>query len=405
MASVEPKSKRLPEGVRSGKDGRFYWEVDRKREDGTRFRKAGSAKTAADASTKYKAALADFEKGGDNTQPMTFGEWADYCLASIFPVAPSRRGKAFAPKTIQGYANTIDIHLKPLLGDILISKLSPEHVDAALATLKGTQTKINTRSVGSKLYALAESRRKVNGGFNPFRAVQIAKPRKERHSNGSTVETVRILTVKEEEAMLDKAKNHEVHSWIYGGLLLGLRLGLRQGEILGLEWRNIDFKRKVLRITQQRQRISRTTLDRMNIKSKGGLIVVDPKTDSGFRTIPLPPSVLAWLEAERKTNDTPYILPNEHGNNPKEPRRFAVAFDAIVKAAKLHESKDEHGMPLAVPTPHDLRHTFCSRMANVYKVPVQVLAAIAGHSDIKTTLTYYVHADMTGIAEAMAHIP
>jgi len=397
---------RLPEGVRLGKDGRFFWALTRKREDGSTFRKAGSAATAQDAGAKYKAALKDFEQGMEATNAqVTFGEWADYCLESIFPVAPSRLGKGFSPKTITEYERQITTNLKPLIGDIVLTKLTPEHVDAALSKLTGTQNKIKARNVGSKLYALAEARRKVPYGANPFKAVQIAKPRKERHDNGATVETIRTLTAKEEECLLGTSYNHPVYGWVHGVILLGLRLGLRKGEILGLEWRNVDFKNKVVRITQQRQRISKATRERMNIKSDGGLIVVDPKTDSGFRTIPLPPSVLAWLTEERKRNDTPFVIPNTLGNLPREPRKVDNAFGKIVELCKLHESKDEHGTPKAIPTPHDLRHTFCSRMANDFNVPVQVLATIAGHSDVKITLAYYVHADTSGIAKAMANMP
>lgn len=404
MANGETKAKRLPEGVRLGKDGRFMWELDRKREDGSRFRKAGSGKTAADAGNRYKAAVKEFESGSaSTTQTMTVGEWADYCLASIFPVAPSRRGKPFEATTVEGYAQAISCHIKPLLGDILLTKLTAEHVDAAMAKITGQQSKIKVKSVGSKLFELAIHRRKVT--LNPFKIVQLAKPRTERHENGAMVQHVRILTKAEEQLLLTKALEAKAHAWIYGGILLGLRLGMRPGEILGLEWRNVDFKRKTLQITQQRQRVTKATRDRMGIKSKGGLLVVDPKTDSGFRTIPLPESVLTWLTEERARNTTPYILPNDLGNNPKEPRKYKTAFQAVVQAAKLHESKDANGMPLPVPTPHDLRHTFCTRMANDYKVPVQILAVIAGHADIKTTLTYYVHADTTGITEAMANIP
>lgn len=404
MADIEPKAKRLPKGVRQGKDGRFYWEIDRLREDGTRFRKQGNSKTAADASTNRKAAIQAFEAGeAQQTQTMTLGEWADYCLESIFPVAPSRRGKAFAATTVEGYSQAIQFHIKPLLGSILLTKLTPEHIDSALARIDGTQTKIKVRSVGSKLYELAIMRRKVTS--NPFKVVQIAKPRKERHSNGQTMEQVRILTTAEEECLLKKAQEHKAYGWVYGGILLGLRLGLRAGEILGLEWRNVDLEGGTVTISQQRQRVTKATRDRMGIKSKGGVLVVDPKTDAGFRRIPVPPSVLAWLKEERARNETQYLFPNEHGTNAREPRRFAAGFEAMVKACGLHESKDAHGMPLPEPTPHDLRHTFCSRMANVHKVPVQVLAVIAGHSDIKTTLTYYVHADTAGIVEAMAHVP
>jgi integrase len=332
---------------------------------------------------------------------MTVGEWANYCLEHIFPNMPSRRGRGYSPRTIQGYAGIIELNIQPLLGDILLDKLTPEHIDKLLAQYSATQTKLNIRNLGSTLYVIAEQRKKVSHGFNPFKSVQIARPRKERHENGQVLEHVRILSEKELKSLLKCAKEHPDYHWTYTPILLGMKLGLRSGEVLGLEWKNVDFEKRTVRITQQRQRVTKKTRERMGLKGKGGLLVVEPKTDSGYRTIPMPNSVYEWLKEERKRNQTPFVVPNELGTNAREPRRYNGGFKKLVEKLKLHESKDEHGTPLPVPTHHDLRHTFCSRMANEFKVPVQILKVIAGHSDVHTTLSYYVHANEAGIAEAM----
>lgn len=406
MESPKQKPTRLPKGVRLGKDSRFHWEIDRKRDDGTRYRKAGSSKSSAAAGAKYRDALKEFEQGLQSQQSPTFGEWADYCIRSLFPTMKSRRGRGYAPTTFTEYERQLTNNLKPHIGDILLTRLTPEHIDAALMKLKGIENKVKARNVGSKVFDLAEKRRKVAVGTNPFRAVSIAPKRKERHKDGTVIQTIRLLSQSEEKLLLDKSKHHPDYGWIHGVILLGLRLGLRKGEILGLEWSHIDFKAKTIRIAQQRQRISKSTMKTMNLKSDGGgLMIVEPKTDAGFRTIPLPPSCLKWLESERKLNNTRFVIPNTLGNLPREPRKVDNAFRKIVEICKLDKSEDGNGNPLPVPTPHDLRHTFCSRMANDYGVPIQVLAAIAGHSDASVTLGYYVHAESEGIAKAMANVP
>jgi integrase len=396
---LDPSS--LPRGIRQGKDSRFHWEVDRIRTDGSRFRKAGSAKTAEDALERFNAALAEFEGGeSSNGRTPTFGEWAEYAKTQIFPVAPSRSGKPFSPRTVQGYVGIIEGSLKPLLGDILLDRLTPEHVEAALVKIGGEpQTRLNVRNLGSKLYEIAARRGKVPQGFNPFKAVQIAKPKRKRDDEGHEVKDARVLTHSEEEALLSKADGH----WCYGAILLACRLGLRMGEVLGLEWADVDFEAKTVTIRQQRQRITKATRDLMGIKSKGGLMKVDPKSEWGFRMIPLPASVLAWLKEERARNESPFIIPNELGNNPKEPRRLTGCFNAAVAKAEI-KPHDAKGKPLPMPTFHDLRHTWCTRMATEYKVLPNVLMRLAGHSRVETTLGFYVHSEEADLFGAMANI-
>lgn len=404
MAKRSPKldPANLPRGIRLGKDGRYHWEFDRVRTDGSRYRKAGSSKTAEDAYASWLAQADTFDQGeATGGKVPTFGEWADYVVQHILPVAPSRSGEPHKPRTVQSYVNIIEKTLKPLLGGILLDKMTPEHVEAMLAKVGGEdQTRKNIRNLGSKIYGIAGVRGKVPQGYNPFKAVLIAKSKRKRDEHGHEVTDARILTHEEEEALLQAASGH----WCYGAILIAARCGLRLGEVLGLEWANIDHERNVLYVRQQRQRITKATRDLMGIKSKGGLMKIDPKTESGRRMIPLPPSVAEWLKTERTKNKTPFIIPNEQGTNCKEPRRLNDCLNKLVLKAQIKPHSAD-GKPLPLPTMHDLRHTWCTRMATEYKVLPNVLMRLAGHSRIETTLGYYVHTDEADLFSAMSNVP
>lgn len=376
----------LPAGVRLAKDGKYHWELDRKREDGTKFRKAGARKDPHTAIANYKAALEAFE-AGSAAKGLTVGEWADYCLEHIYPVAPSARGRAYSLRTIAGYQMIVAFHIKPAIGSIQLAKLSPEHVDSLLRRIKaGVSTKKSVRNTLSNIYKQAQARGKIPHGFNPVRAVRLANAPAKRDQQGNVLADKRILTPAEEEKLLAVAKE----TWLYGGILLALRMGLRLGEVVALQWKHVDLKAKRLRVTEQIQRVSGK-----------GLVTTDPKTYAGVRTIPIPPSVLQWLEAESLNGCSGYLIKNTLGKA-VEPRKVSKLFTDLVMVAGLTGNQDEHGSALPDPTFHDLRSTFCTRMAQDYGVQPNTLIKLSGHSDITTLLSYYVRASDADLEQAMA---
>lgn len=402
MATKDKITAEVPKGVRlDAKRKEYVWQVKRVRDDGIVFRRTGYAKTIKEAEKARDKAILAYESGEvEQTEVQTFGVWAKYFKNDILPVAPSRSGQPYSPRTVQGYVAIIDTTLIPLLGGIKLTKLTPEHVEAMLKEAGGEpQTRLNIRNLGSKLYEVAIRRKKVPHGYNPFKAVMIAKAKTKRDGDGHEISHVRVLNMEEEAKMMQVASCQ----WCYGAILLAIKCGLRMGEVLGLEWTNIDFEKGTLAVRQQRQRITKATRDLMGIKSSGGLLKLDPKSDSGFRTIPLPRSVVTWLTEEREHNQTSYVIPNIHGNNPREPRRLTKCFNDVVDVCML-KIVNEAGTPLAQPTFHDLRHTFCTRHANDYKTPPHVLMKLAGHSRIETTLGYYVHAEEGDLYAAQANV-
>ncbi|WP_074318765.1 site-specific integrase [Micromonospora cremea] len=155
------------------------------------------------------------------------------------------------------------------------------------------------------------------------------------------------------------------------------RAGLRQGEVLGLRWDDLDLAAGTLRVRGQLQRDPDT----------GSLVFVETKTARSRRTLPLPPTVLAALRrhherqaAERFDADNwadPGLVFSV--GTPIHPRNDYRSFRDIIRQAGLRQVRL-----------HDLRHTAASVLL-AQGVPARVVMEILGHSQMSVTLNIYAH--------------
>ncbi|WP_322778940.1 site-specific integrase [Frankia sp. Cas4] len=203
---------------------------------------------------------------------------------------------------------------------------------------------------------------------NVAKLVQVSSPR---------YGVDRGLTVDQAHKLLDAAAGGR----LYALLALALFLGMRRGELLGLQWSDIDTERETLTV--------RHTLLRVG----GELRLCPPKTEDSERTLPLLGLVADALAEHRKLQDaeraaagerwvtTDHVFTTKIGT-PIEPdnlRRFwlplrcAVGLDGVVF--------------------HGLRHT-CVTLLLDLGVPPHIVRDIAGHSAIEVTMTIYAHASM-----------
>ena len=159
------------------------------------------------------------------------------------------------------------------------------------------------------------------------------------------------LTTEESELLLQTATGQ----W-RDMILLGLRTGLRFGEIVGLKWENIDFTKNVLQVMQTVVR---------NIESS-------PKSNK-IRTVPLTRDVIEMLKERSK--DGKYIFHNVDGSSLQGYFCLRI-LHGICKQAGLRNI----GW-------HTLRHTFASRLAE-NNISILAVKELLGHSDIKTTMRY-----------------
>jgi integrase len=369
-------------GVWLKADGRYGWDFRIRREDGTEFRRGGSRSTLKDASDSYEAAKAEFESGPKTAPTKTLEEWVTYCLETLFPT------EGLSPREIDNRRSSYKKHWLPTFGTFQLEQISKTHIRSKLKEMEEAGASFdgrrNARNHMKALYAAA-SREFPGFTHNPA-DIPIGK-RPTRNAEGQRITHKRVLAADEQAELLKAAKNDPY--WI--GVFLGLKLGLRRAEILGLRWVHIDFKENLIHITDTTQRAAGK-----------GRYTKDTKTEAGDRRIPIPLCVRRELEKRKaQSAKCPYVLTSALGC-PAEPRKFSEAMKTFVTVAKLIGNTSRYGDPLPDPTLHDLRHTFASEMANVHKIGPKTLMQLMGHDDIKTTLAYYVEASEEAMAEAMA---
>ena len=187
-------------------------------------------------------------------------------------------------------------------------------------------------------------------------------------------QTLEILPIKEqkklEQYLLDNMS--EIHL----GLLLSLYAGLRIGEVCGLKWGDIDFRKGTLSVCRTVMRIQETN-EKSNHRTK--VMITQPKTYNSNRMIPVVKDVLEYLKVFRKNSET-FVLTGTLIC--MEPRMLTVHYKKILKKAGLSPYKY-----------HALRHTFATRCVE-QGIDIKTLSEIMGHSSVKITMDRYVHPTM-----------
>jgi len=284
------------------------------------------------------------------------------------------------PLTFQSYELNVR-RLRPFLGRVRLSALSPAHVQAAYGGL--LRTGLSARSVEQAHAVLHRALgQAVMWGMiprNPCDAVSV--PRPERREMQSLVEeqVQRLFRATEEERL------HAL--WV-----LLATAGLRLGEALGLRWSDLDLEggRLIVRRALQRQ-------------TGVGMVFVEPKTGRSRRTVHLAQGTVRALRAHRDRqgverrragelwNENELVFCTEVGR-PIEPGYVNWRLHKALKAAGLP--------PIRV---HDLRHTAASLLLTRGVHP-KVVQEMLGHTKIQLTLDTYSHVLPALHAEVATHM-
>lgn len=192
------------------------------------------------------------------------------------------------------------------------------------------------------------------------------------------------LSPTQEAAFLSFVQHDKVYQKYYDEIIILLGTGLRISELCGLTEADIDLDKQLIHVDHQLLKIADV-----------GYYVETPKTKSGNRVIPMSEKVLEAFQ--RVLNKRKYAQPvilegytkflflNRNGL-PK----VAVNYESMFRGLVRKYNKTQKVALPKVMTPHTLRHTFCTTLANAGMNP-KALQYIMGHSNINMTLNYYAH--------------
>ena len=342
-------------------EGRYVVGYDDKGYPKTKNVLAKTKRECAEKLQKLKEELGGIKS--DKVKPdMRFGDWLEYWYET-------HSKPKIRPTTQLGYESRIRLHIVPEIGNIPLNKLTQNDLQQFYARLKKNGRKSLTERFGEGLsdrmvrmcHATCRSalEKAVQDGLiriNPAIGCKLP-PKRARE--------MQVLDRDELQRFLIQAQAEGY----YELFLLDLATGLRRGELMALQWDDLDFETGVLNVNKQVYQVN------------GELQFSEPKTKNSIRKIVLPPSVVEVLREYKKTVNSRWMFPSPvKEDRPLTPGVVRKRLQLILEHAGCKQVRF-----------HDLRHTFAT-LALQNGMDVKTLSAMLGHVSAATTLDIYTHA-------------
>ncbi len=329
------------------------------------------AKTRAELATKIARLNADASRGivpsRERTTVSAFVQrWLDDVMAA-----------RVRPTTLELYRSLAKNHIFETIGARRLDALTAQDVQGILSTMQRDGKSERTQALVLTTLSSALDQA-VKWDLVPRNVASIVdKPRSARGE---------MLTLNREQVAL--LLQEAATTRFYALYVLALTCGLRRGELLGLQWADVDFDKCALSVV------------RSIVTLHGKPIVADTKTAKGRRRIDLPSVAVRALREHRarlmaENRMAPWIFPSEAAS-PICPRNFIRrSFEPMLRSiqAKVDEEAAKAGR-LADRFPairfHDLRHTAATMMLELGVQP-KVVQERLGHASIAVTMDTYSH--------------
>lgn len=370
--------KELGVGLTQRKDGKYSAKI--KYRNGVRVEKYFNKLNGEDGAKKWLT----IERAKNMTdidlvrKSITVNEWYDIWMKAF-------NNGIKADKTADGYSSRYESSIRDKIGYYKlkdVSKVDCQNVINDMCDKGYARTTIDHAKVTLHcLFKDAVDSKYLNSNPASRLKTKITVPEMEER---------RVLTLSEQAEFLQFASGTQYCN----AYLLVLETGLRVGEVGGLQWEDIDFDKKNLRI-------NRTLLQN---SKRGGFYFGNPKSKNSRRDIPLTEKSIqilkdqkrqqemmkfkskAWTDDER-WNDLVFTTVN---GKPVGESTFAQMLRRICK--NINDAREMNGQTESFDHVymHALRHTFATRCIEAGMKP-NVLQKILGHSTILTTMSLYVH--------------
>lgn len=264
------------------------------------------------------------------------------------------------------YKRNLEDHIYPVIGDLKYSLITKQQLNDFVEYLmvsgrkdgKGGLSKGTVKDIVTLLKSVSKFAYQEYGLQNVCEGFKASKIKKNEIQVLSNIERKKLETY-----LLSNVNLSNICT------LLSLYTGLRIGEVCGLKWEDIDFKKGCISVNKTVERISLG-----NGKTK--VVVGDPKTESSIRKVYVPTFIIELLKDHKKSSDL-FVLSGKQ--NPTEPRTLQYRFEKILKSTNIRYMSF-----------HALRHSYAT-LCIEKGMDIKTLSELLGHSDVKITLNTYVH--------------
>lgn len=283
------------------------------------------------------------------------------------------------PRTYRRYQGLINLHIIPALGEIEMGALSSRKIQEFLSQKKKdgnirTGENLSATSINLMLTIL-------NMAFEYAMDMEISDDNPCIRLKRSPEDSRKIEAyTKEEQRKLESIIKQEDDRRLFG-VTLCLYSGLRIGELLGLEWGDVDLHRGIITV-------DKTVYREKDDNDEWQLYVDKPKTVSSERVIPLPQFIAEELQRHKNTAKSEFVVENKKAER-MSIRSYQYMFERLTEKAGVRKLNF-----------HALRHTFATRAIEC-GMDIKTLSEIMGHKNASITLNRYAHSMMDTKIEMM----
>ena len=311
-----------------------------------------------------------------NNSNLTFREF----IETQWLVDPE--AKSLAPKTLSRYSDMLYQRIFPEFGHVKLSDINRNHIVKLYESMMQEGARLDGKDGGLSGKTVLHHHRLLSKIFNTavlweliaVSPMKMVKPPKAARNVASFYNDEEVFTLIEHLNRLDESQfKYKVLT------MLALFTGMRRGELVGLEWRDIDFDKRTIEICRTSQYLPGK-----------GVFTKEPKTELSNRTITIPVSIVELLK-DYKLHQEKYSQrlanlwkPSDRlfttwNGDPMNPDTVTDWFGKFIKT---------HNLPHV--TFHGLRHTNVSLLI-ADGVDIRTIASRVGHANPTTTLNLYSH--------------
>ena len=296
-------------------------------------------------------------------------------------------------KTQSAYNNSLKIIKNDPFGYRMISEVKPSDAKEWFVKLSNDGRAYNSissiRTILLPAFEMAYQENILHR--NPFSFKLSSVLRKNSTSR-------KALTLEQQQDFLEFMRTDPVYNKYFNEIVLLLNIGVRISELYGLTKADLDFENREFHINKQ-----------LLLTENGVRYVEKPKTETGFRTLPMTDTIYNCFQTALRTRIVKKGEPRVDGYEgfvflcKTGAPKVAQNLEASLERAMKKYCKVRKGSIPPTVTPHVLRHSFCTNMATA-GLNIKSLQYVMGHSDANMTLNVYAHSDRKQAAEQMLKI-